>query len=717
MLTLRPAIGTSMGPSSPGVVRVFWPHPALPRLGGSSEKDDGEERVWLVGLWERRGANDDDDLRLGGDSRGSLDVVVAGVVTSPDFSDAQTRLRNILNNAFDVTHTHLCFGELVVLGEVVTGGDGGCDGDDKNSKRVSPTNTHDLDAAACPIRITARDLDSCERTTAAGKKQERTPPRIELARSTKTTNAPNHSQVTTTLALVVLLFAPPDPAAFCFKNDAASRGDVLSVAQKWVAKATHCASVLHEMHSNVDKSHKKNSKSYAQTVCDSIRVPQLVRGGAGFLARGLERKVIPGLRNRHAWLGSNRPIHDSKDASIKTTKWRDACQVFASAACLRARFKWIEKGGDGCLVDDEVSARSPNLRRALFFGRAAQIGIDVFLGLLLERFLLNHRDALVAIASGDGVLAWHEGFRFLGLGLGFRVFKTTKNANPTPPFGAAIRENAAWLMRGSPLGVKLHQPLCFLLGSWAMSLVTALGELVATDRFRDGIGIAIRLIAHCAPYSGASFTLAALADVTTFLTTHVAALHVYSSLLVTLQWAFSRKLLGLVTGSHGTGARLGSTFSSSHTKLEATTCSALALTPLLLTFPTTFAFYVSYLVIHAFTVFLRGILVFGSSCVQHVPLHKVVCRLLNANSFATGGLADVEPVERAHGDGAKNAVYVVTSTPAPIFCSSCTSFTNAAWRWVAENLSSVVSACVSLGRLPVALVPFEPAGDGWGFFV
>ena len=69
-----------------------------------------------------------------------------------------------------------------------------------------------------------------------------------------------------------------------------------------------------------------------------------------------------------------------------------------------------------------------------------------------------------------------------------------------------------------------------------MTLVEALGVVVSTATFRRGVRACVGTVARVGPLGGASLSLALAADLTTFLTTHVAALHVYSSLLVTGQW-------------------------------------------------------------------------------------------------------------------------------------------------------------------------------------
>ena len=117
---------------------------------------------------------------------------------------------------------------------------------------------------------------------------------------------------------------------------------------------------------------------------------------------------------------------------------------------------------------------------------------------------------------------------------------------------------------------------------------------------------------------GASLSLALAADLTTFLTTHVAALHVYSSLLVTGQWHVGKRLALVV---------------ARNASVESATFGVLALTPLSLLFPTTLAFYLSYLAVHAFTVVARASLVFAAAAAQHAPLEALLVVCVHPKAF------------------------------------------------------------------------------------
>jgi hypothetical protein len=83
--------------------------------------------------------------------------------------------------------------------------------------------------------------------------------------------------------------------------------------------------------------------------------------------------------------------------------FRDACELFASAKVIRSRARWIARGGDGADVPADVFLFCPSLRRALVFGRALQVCLDLVLGFALQEVLLANADALVAFAAGEDV--------------------------------------------------------------------------------------------------------------------------------------------------------------------------------------------------------------------------------------------------------------------------------------------------------------------------
>lgn len=305
-------------------------------------------------------------------------------------------------------------------------------------------------------------------------------------------------------------------------------------------------------------------------------------------------------------------------------------------------------------------------------------------------------------------------------------------------------------MRGDPLGIKLHAPLAKGLGAAALHLVEGLGVLLEHPACYTLLTAALYALAASGVLGGFSLQAALAADLTTFLTTHIAALHVYSSLLVTAQLAAAGSLYRLVNpppplappagGSGGsreedddaadeekTSKRSAdkknksseeTSLSFGLTRLEATVAGMLALTPVMLLLPTTLAFYLSYLALHALTVFARAALVFASAALQHPPLHLVALRLWHPLAFP-GGL-DVTPVSlvgsaaaqskgNKGGGGGGGGVRYVRLEPRGVSVGTLTKpFFAAAAEWCARTAAAVAGACASCGRLPVALVPFQP---------
>ena len=109
-----------------------------------------------------------------------------------------------------------------------------------------------------------------------------------------------------------------------------------------------------------------------------------------------------------------------------------------------------------------------------------------------------------------------------------------------------MRANANWIMHGDPLGVKLHVPLARGLGAAALNLVEGLGAVLAHPACEAAMSTAVTALAASGVLGGLSLQAALAADLTTFLTTHIAALHVYSSLLVTAQLAAAGYLYRLM---------------------------------------------------------------------------------------------------------------------------------------------------------------------------
>jgi len=662
---------------APAVVRVFWPHPSLPRISGVGGEDarsagtgDDEPALVLVGWWRantRRG--DDADHRDGArPAVSSVDVVVAGAAAPEASFEADGRDPG--------TRTPESLGPPVVLGSLVPEAAPSVFDEKKaprrNPKKQTRRTRSRKNANACPVRLLARLEPGTSPFRLVG----------DFLTVTRNEDVPIGAEkrdfsVSTTR---VVRYATPNPPAEAFGSKSAS------APFRWALRAANEAGRL------ANGTAKKTAVAYHDP--RSFAIPRRARACAAAVARALEHKWVPGLRRRHAWLAPRRrgksDVSDSDDSDTGGTAkqksrtdssraprqknererdsvvFRDACELFASAKVIRSRARWFARGDDAPAVPADVGARCPSLRRAALFGRALQILLDLALGFALRSVLLANADALVAFAAGEDA---YEGGR--------------KNAKRTPPLGALIRANAEWLMRGSPLGVKLHAPLARALGGAAMTLVEALGVVCSTATFHRGVRACVEAVARAGPVGGASLSLALAADLTTFLSTHVAALHVYSSLLVTGQWHVGKRLASVV---------------ARNASVESATFGVLALTPLALLFPTTLAFYLSYLAVHAFTVVARASLVFAAAAAQHAPLEALVAVCAHPKAFP--GTTSVVATR----DGA----LFLRVDPAGVFETATAPFFSAAARWAAGTARAVAEACGSLGRLPVALVPFEP---------
>ena len=721
---------------APAVVRVFWPHPSLPRISGvgggdarSAETGDVQPALVLVGWWRANARRDEDaDDRDGArPAVSSVDVVVAGAAVSAGPFENY--------GPGPGTGSLESLGPPVVLGSLVPphaarSFDSANPRPTRKPGREESGKSH-ARAPPCPVRLLARlkgprsspdrDVDDA-RVPESGR---------DFLTATRNKDVPIDADdilpLTGAARVVVVRYATPKPPGVLFGSRHAS------APYAWVLRAANEAGRL------------ANSRTVAPQTdsASSFAIPKRARACASLVARALEAKWIPGLRRRHAWLAPRRQRASRSDSDSdsdsdsgrddaetrardgkatsknendeterrgttapgsKPTRtrrrregvvYRDACEVFASAKVIRSRARWIARGGDAPSVPADVRALCPSLRRAFLFGRALQVFLDLLLGFALRKVLLANADALVAFAAGDDVV-WipneaAEGvFSRLGLGRFVAAARDARAKTRTPPLGDLIRNNAEWLMRGSPLGVKLHAPLARALGAAAMALVEALGAAVSTRPFRRFIRACVAATARVGPLGGASLSLALAADLTTFLTTHVAALHVYSSLLVTAQWTFGKKLVAVVARNE---------------TVESATFGVLALTPLGLLFPTTLAFYLSYLAAHAFTVFARASLVLAAAAAQHAPLEAVVARLTHPSAFP--GEPDVRDVRR-DGEAGETHALVLTCRPAGAFDAAVAPFASAAARWIGGTARATARACVSLGRLPVALVPFEP---------
>lgn len=176
--------------------------------------------------------------------------------------------------------------------------------------------------------------------------------------------------------------------------------------------------------------------------------------------------------------------------------------------------------------------------------------------------------------------------------------------------GDYLIRNANWLAKGDPLGVKLHLPLSRTLSRLAVVLAEGYASVLGV-RF-DTI---VRNTDERLWFLGLTTQLAFLSDCMFLFTSHAAALHVYSSLLITAQVAF-----GKFCYEAGFGRPLQRRKEEEHTTKRQSTESlvfgVLFVPPIFLFFPTTFAYFASYLVLHAATLLVRAMVVFLVSSLE-----------------------------------------------------------------------------------------------------
>ncbi len=180
--------------------------------------------------------------------------------------------------------------------------------------------------------------------------------------------------------------------------------------------------------------------------------------------------------------------------------------------------------------------------------------------------------------------------------------------------GDYLIHNANWLAKGDPLGVKLHLPLSRTLSGLAVVLAEGYASVLGV-RF-DTI---VRNIDERLWFLGLTTQLAFLSDCMFLFTSHAAALHVYSSLLITAQVAF-----GKFCYEAGFGRPLQRREEEEHaTKRQSTESlvfGVLFVPPIFLFFPTTFAYFASYLVLHAAALLVRAMVVFLVSSLESTKL-------------------------------------------------------------------------------------------------
>ena len=165
--------------------------------------------------------------------------------------------------------------------------------------------------------------------------------------------------------------------------------------------------------------------------------------------------------------------------------------------------------------------------------------------------------------------------------------------------GDYLIRNADWLAKGNPLGVKLHVPLARTLSGLAKVLAEGYASILGVRKLDT---IVVRIIGERLWILGLTTQLACLSDCLFIFTSHAAALHVYSSLLVHFQITF-----GKFCYEAGFGANKGRQKKRQST--ESLVFGVLFVPPIFLFFPTTFAYFASYLVLHAVALLVRAFLV------------------------------------------------------------------------------------------------------------
>ncbi|CAL6284669.1 unnamed protein product [Bathycoccus prasinos] len=195
--------------------------------------------------------------------------------------------------------------------------------------------------------------------------------------------------------------------------------------------------------------------------------------------------------------------------------------------------------------------------------------------------------------------------------------------------GDYLIRNAIWLAKGDPLGVKLHLPLSRTLSGLAVVLAEGYASVLGV-RF-DTI---VRNIDERLWFLGLTTQLAFLSDCMFLFTSHAAALHVYSSLLITAQVAF-----GKFCYEAGFGRPLQRRKEEEHTTKRQSTESlvfgVLFVPPIFLFFPTTFAFFASYLVLHAAALLVRAMVVFLVSSLESTKRYFSFSSLSSSSSSSS----------------------------------------------------------------------------------
>ena len=343
---------------------------------------------------------------------------------------------------------------------------------------------------------------------------------------------------------------------------------------------------------------------------------------------------------------------------------RSVCDVFASPNVLRDRLQLLS-----------LSTKSDRRRRRR---RWLQFACDVALGIAFARCIDVY---------GDGACTF---LREKWYGQNHLVAMST------------IESNAAWISTGKPLGVKLHVPCARVMGETAKTFVRALNQ--SSKIFSDGLSFDVFLVclrvARACGFFGVSLALAFLADVSTCFSIHLAALHVYSSLFITLQmstikYLYRRFINPVVSPLERQRPRT----------VEEVVVGTLTLPTLVLLFPTVFFYFASYLVMHAASIAGRLVFVVIVSVILCFPLDDVLLSLRNPRAFVVSGAGENRTtlsVRRIDGEDFACVQPRCVSTGEIV-----AAYANDFNAWIGGYANAAMQALKTCGRLPIAVVPMK----------
>lgn len=343
---------------------------------------------------------------------------------------------------------------------------------------------------------------------------------------------------------------------------------------------------------------------------------------------------------------------------------RSVCDVFASPNVLRDRLQ--------LLLSSTKSGRRRHRRRWF------QFACDVALGVVLARCIDVYGDEACTFLREK----WY--------GRNYLVAMST------------IESNAAWISTGKPLGMKLHVPCARIMGETAKTFVRALNQ--SSKIFSDGLSfdvfrVCLRLVRACG-FFGVSLALAFLADVSTIFSIHLAALHVYSSLFITLQistikYLYRRFINPVVSQQEQQRPRT----------VEEVVIGTLTLPTLVLLFPTVFFFFASYLIMHGASIAGRLALVVIVSVILCFPLDDVLLSLRNPRAFVVSGAVENKTTLSVRRIDGEDFAYIqqrcVTTS------EIVTEFVKDFNAWIGGYGNAALQALKTCGRLPIAVVPLQ----------